>query len=479
MAKPRWQALVEQLQDPDPKVRRKACRRLAAAGNPEALPFLRNLYLQEEDEHVRQVAHDALATFKAMQLGQTSRNLPVSPDTLRRIMIGLAVVFGVSLLLNLAVAAFGGSEDDGDGDQGAVATEATSPSDWQVLIDQIQERLSQAQGDLTNLRAEVEHHNSTSQVVCDVTYNKPQPLVLSGIDRDTFRQLAIIGNRLNLALFQLEQPQAAWERICSSKIASLEDGLGILDSLDDINGQFVEVNTLLQEEIRNPAPTFGPAPTLPPTNTATPEDSPTASTDDAGAASTSLPETEAVPVETEAAPIDVVPTDVPPTETPIPTATDEPEPTLSPEPTQPLPTPNMDYNAVLGDMDARFIILGDLKNNFQTGMLDYWQRALQGEQPNPLMCQLNDWPAPFEWTQAQLAAIQAEGVADAQLMQAYQLLNEGVDLAYQARALYEPSCTAQTLNQTAASGIPLAEDAINKFNEAQAVLDLIRGRGNG
>ena len=96
--------------------------------------------------------------------------------------------------------------------------------------------------------------------------------------------------------------------------------------------------------------------------------------------------------------------------------------------------------------------------------------------PSSTFCSFNEWPVPFALTEAQQAELQRPGVADPQLEEAVRLVIDGIDLAYQARALFEPSCAAQTLNQTAAQGIPLGENAFIKLSEAQQLVDTIRRR---
>src|SRR5690554_2802824 len=59
--------LVEQLRNPQPKIRRRAIRRLADSHDPRAIPLLRNAYLDDGDDRVREAAEAALAQFRALQ----------------------------------------------------------------------------------------------------------------------------------------------------------------------------------------------------------------------------------------------------------------------------------------------------------------------------------------------------------------------------------------------------------------------------
>ncbi len=122
------------------------------------------------------------------------------------------------------------------------------------------------------------------------------------------------------------------------------------------------------------------------------------------------------------------------------------------------------------------MVIGDLQNRYKSGMIDRWQQAQAGEAMSTSFCTLQAWPAPFEWTPDQQAIINAPNVSDPQLENAVQLVNEGLDLAYQARAIYKSSCQSQTLASTAASGIPLAQTALDRLNAAYDLLEVIRQR---
>lgn len=464
MTTPEWDALVEQLQDPDPNVRRKACKGLAASRAPEVIPFLRTAYLQEEDDRVRQAAYDALAEFKAMQTGARSGKKSGS-STLKRLTRMLTVLLVISVVFNGVVLVLGSRKDK---DNEGTLLEVATPTDFGVLTDQVSERLRQAQDDAANLRAEISSHNDSGAVVCNATFFKPAQIELSEIDRLTYRDIAIIVDRLNLTLFELQQPQIIWDRICTSQAASMTDGLKALGQLDQIEPQLNKISETLEQAILNPAPTWGP--TLTPTLTATATSEPTLTTEP-GQAETPAGETPATAEPSQTQPPDA-------TATPTATPTRTPTPTITPQGTPtPLPTPNLDYPAILRDLSQRFSVIGDLKNNFGTGMIDYWQQALEGNPPSPTFCTLSEWPAPFAWTDAQLAQLEQENVGDPQLEQAVTLINDGLGLASQARIIYEPACAAGTLANTSESDLALAEEALEKLLEAQALVEEIRSRG--
>jgi hypothetical protein len=456
MGKPQWEALVEQLQEADPNVRRKACRRLAAIGDPQAIPFLRNAYLQEDDERVRQAAHDALAAFKAMEMGEGGRSELFS----RRTLVGLTILLAVSLVLNILVALASSNKTSSPH-----TTNNTVPTARDTLISQLTEQLRQAKEDAANLQAEIGQHNNTGEVVCTATYHRPPQFALSPLDTQTYRDVTLVADNLNLALFQLQQPQAIWDRICTQKIASMTDGLEALKQLDQIDIQLQKVDDLLQKAIREPAATFGPTVTPTPTITNTPLPSQTpVPVQPTSPSATQSPATQP-PAET------VQPTSAP-TVTPVSTNTPEPTPILEAT----LPYPDLDYDAITRDLYDRFVVMSDLKNSYNTGMIDYWQRAQNGEQLSSTICVLAAWPNLFAWTNAQLAQLQRTDAADPQLEEAVTLVNDGLTLAYQARALYESSCSNLALISTADEGITTAQQALDKLTQAQSMVDAIRSR---
>jgi hypothetical protein len=452
MNKPRWDALVEELQDPDPKVRRRACEQLAATRDPAVIPFLRNAYLQEDDERVRRAASQGLAAFKAIQAGQAGRGLPFTSEQLRRILLGLAVILGISLLLNGVVAVVGALGDGAD--EPNPAPERTTPSEREALVAQLQEAFDHAREDANNLRAEIGHHNNSGEINCAAHYHRPPQIALAAIDRQTYRDLAVVETNLNLAMFQLQQPQIIWDHICQSQTTSLTDGLSALSTLDQVDGQLVQVDMLLQKAIREPAPTYGPSVTPLPTQTFTPEPSetlaPTTPTITAPASATALPTATPQPADT-------------PTHTPTATRT-------------PLPFPEVDYIIITREIVQRFAVMGDLQNTYGTGMIDRWRQAQAGEALSTTFCTFAAWPQPYQLPADQQTKLQQPGVADPELEQALSLTQEGLALAVQARALYEPSCQSGTLADTADQGIGVAQDAFDKLSQAQTLIEAIRRR---
>jgi len=449
MSKPQWDALVEQLKDPDPKARRRACQQLARLRDPKAIPFLRTAYLQEDDERVRQAAHDALATYKAMQTGQPGRRLPVGEALLTRIAAGLAILLAVSVVLHGVTLVLGALEDDEDAGPAPVAQ--TDPLDRDVLVTRLQDKFQEIEGIASGLRGEVDHYNATGEIACDTSQVVPEPAALAPIDQQTYRDLALIGSKLDGVLPALQIAQLRWGRICETNTPEMQSILEASSRLDQVAGELDEIEGLLQKAITNPAPTMGPTVTPVPTATQTPQPG----------TPTSPPSETPEPTLTGA-----------PTATPTPTVT----PTETPSPTATLPFPNLDYRAIIRALDEQFLVLGDLENPYETGMINRWQQAREGQQPSASFCTFDEWPAPFALTEAQQAEIQRPGVADPQLEEAVRLVIDGIDLAYQARALFEPSCAAQTLDQTAAQGIALGENAVIKLREAQQLVDTIRRR---
>jgi hypothetical protein len=262
MSEPKLDELAEQLQDPEPKVRRKACRRLVATKDPQVLPFLRNAYLQDEDEQVHDIAHDGLAAFKAMQTGKRSR---VNERRLRRIVIGLAVVFFVSLLLNVAVMGMdsGGDDSAGSGeDEAALPSTATIDPDLsprEKLIATIDRELTQAQHDAQNLRQEIEYYFESAEPVCEANYYRPADLEFTPEQREQYPELVTIADRLNIILDSLRIAQLSWDGRCAGDVDS--DVAGALTRLNDlIDPQLAAIEQQLQAargSTPSPAPGTG------------------------------------------------------------------------------------------------------------------------------------------------------------------------------------------------------------------------------
>lgn len=456
MSKPNWDALTEQLRDdPDPNLRRKACQQLAATHDPAVIPFLRNAYLSDEDERVRDTARDALAAFKSSKEGKSVRSLPISDRILTAICGGLAFLFVISLALHAL--ASGGSKDQKV--QIDDSWKNTKPTDRNEVIKQIQAKFNEDQATAASLRNEVKNYNGTGQVKCPLTYTIPAPLQLAQINVYTYPDLGIVGATLDSAPNGLQKALVLLNSACAAPATQTERVLQASSELDNVDALLGKTMTLLQAAITNPAPTVGPTVTPLPTWTFTP--SPTAT---------------ATPI----TPTATGTVTLPATETPIasvtPAATSTPEPTLSPVPTLPFPT--FDYAPILSELSKRYrAVIGDLKNTYGTGMIDQWQKSIsEGGQQSTRSCQLQSWPAPFALTDAQLAELHGGKNADPQLEDAVRLQQEGLDLAVQARALFERDCSAKALATSAQDGMALAQQALDKLAQSQDLYDAIRAR---
>jgi hypothetical protein len=446
-------ALIEQLRnDPDPKVRRRACQRLAASRDPAVIPLLRAAYINDDDERVRETAGDALAVFKALHEGKTVRRLPVSDHTLRRIVGGLAILLVVSLLANVSMQVLGSIKDSDK--ESSVSLEGLTPTGRTELVAYIQEKLTQGQALVTSLKGEIKHYNDTGQVACPLSYQMPAPVGLSLIDNYTYPDLRIIGAKLDAAFPPTQTALVLLNSACSDPTTQTEKVIRASAKLDQADGQLREVNDLLQRAISNPAPTVGPTITPIPTRTFTPTPTYTPAPITPTASQSA----------TEAAG---------PTSSPLQTVT--PRATVTPAPT--LPFPQLDYTQILRDLSQRYVVLGDLKNNYGTGMIDQWQKSTSAEgQTSSSFCTLTQWPEPFTLTDAQLAELNKPTVADPQLEEAIRLQQQALDLASQARTLYERDCAALALANSAQEGISLAQQAFDKLTQSQEITGQIRAR---
>ena len=461
MSKPSWDVLTEQLRDdPDPKKRRKACQKLTATGDPAVIPFLRNAYVQDDDDRVRDAARAGLAKFKAMQSGKrAARGLALNTRVLGFIARALAVLFFISLLLNGLMIVLSSKDDAKESGTNALPTGPIT--DRAFLIDQIQQHLTNAQTLSANLKQEIQNYNATGQVDCTVSYPQPDPVALSDMDKYTYPDLRIAGDRLDVSLLPLQKALVLLRSACAEPSKQTTSVLQASDELNKADAQLGDVNALLQNAVSNPAPTMGPSPTPLPTRTFTPTPVVTL----APGQPTPIP----------ALPTKILAPTIMLTETPIPTATATFTPT--PTPTATLPYPDLDYTAILRELRGKYAVMADLTNNYNTGMIDQWMQATTAQgQTTASYCRLSEWPAPFILTPEQQAQLDSIDAADPMLEQAIGLQRQGLEFANQARALYEQSCTNFALASTAQQGLPLAQQALEKLTQSQNIYDAIRAR---
>ncbi len=460
MSKPSWDDLTGQLSDAKhPRQRRAACRKLAATGDPAVIPFLRNAYLQDDDEGVRDAAREALAVFKARQEGHSARRFPPGRRFLRVVTGVLAVLLLLSLALNgLALLSKDGDEGD-DQPSGSLFDQPPSPRD--EVIAQIEARLREAETLTASLRAEIAESDATGQLACDFEYSVPEPVGLAAIDQVTYPDLHIAALNVDVALPTLQKALLLLNGACRNLTTRTERILASAVELDKVDGQLQEAGKQLQRAIVSPAPTVGPTVTPLPTHTATPSLTPLPAT----LTATVLP--------SATLPASSTPT---PTVSPTPTRT----PTATPSLTPTLPFPDLDYRAILSALRERYAVMGDLKNNYGTGIIDQWEQARSPQgQASTSYCAQDDWPAAFALTPEQQALLDSPNAADPQLADAIRLQQEGLALALQARALYEADCWGYNLADSAEQGLALANEALTRLTQSQNLYDLIRARPSG
>jgi hypothetical protein len=456
MNQPKWEPWTEQLlNDPAPKVRRKVCLKLAATRDPAVIPFLKKAYLDDDDESVRDAAREALAYFKAVGEGKRiRRSLPFSDRVLGTLAGGLAILFAISLLLNgLQILRGDGSKNDSK-EPVALGT----PTQRDTLTDEIQNKLTQARELAALLQGELNTYNATGQVACPLDYTMPEPVALAEIDRYTYPDLRIVGDRLDVTMIPLQSALVLLNSACSDPATQTVKVLEASSKLEQAGNQLDEVEQLLQQAINDPAPTVGPTETPLPTWTPLPTET-----------STPTPITPTLPPSGTP----------PPTETPAPSATttETPTPTLTPVPTATFPFPeDLDYTSILRGLRERESVMADLQNIYEIGIIDQWEQAQTSGQNSISHCTLDPWPEPFELTAEQLASLNAPGVADPQLQEAVRLQKDGLELAYQARGLFERDCASLALANSAREGIRLATQALENLTEAQSLVDEIRAR---
>jgi hypothetical protein len=453
MNTPKWAALTEKLaNNPEPKVRRKACQRLAATRDPAVIPSLRRAYFEDQDDRVRDAAREALARFKAMEAGQPTRQVVPSERILAILLGGLSVVFVITLVVNIA--GMIGSDDAESGEPNDIF----NPTDRMVLVDQISERLDAAQTLVGHLRTAIDTYNTSGQLVCDVANQLPPALGFSEMDKKTYPDLGITADKFDAALNPLNTVLVLLSQACVDPSKQTTNVLNAVPKLDQAEAQIDEVAMLLQTAITNPAATVGPTVTPLPTWTPTP----------------TLTHTPAPPTATVPATETPLASDTPP---PTPTSEHSPTPSNTPTPVATLPFPALDYPQILSALSERLVVIGDIKNSYGSGMLDQWQKVQDGEAASTTICDnLQDWPTVFSLTPEQQALLDAPSAADSTLEEAIRLQIEGINLAVQARALYERDCPGGSLSISLEQGIALSEEALSKLQEFQRLVEDIRNR---
>ncbi len=456
MSKPERSELVARLRSADnPKVRRKACRALAATNDPEVIPALRVAYLSDDDEQVREIARAALARFKASQSGR--RRIPFPAERTLSVVLGaLIALFVVSLALHGLRMASGKSVDNSAAQAGVPDWENWHPTARDTLLTQLQGQQTALQALDENLRGEIQKYNETGQPNCALDYEVPPPVALSETDRFTYPDLKVLGAKLDATQPWLQAALLLLKSACDDPEAQTDRILDAARKLDQVEALLSETAQLLQLAQESPAPTVGPTVTPPPTLTVTAL--PPSATAPAAQGGTAAPAEETL--------------------TPTATATASPTPTPTVTPT-PLPLPALDYPTIVAEMRARLTedFLLDLQNPYGTGMLDQWQQAVSAKgQTTTNYCTLSAWPQPYQLSPEQEALLHAPGVADPQLEEALQLLDEGLSLAQQARRLYERDCGAMALATSAEQGIAWTSEALEKLQRAAELLDAIAAR---
>lgn len=310
----------------------------------------------------------------------------------------------------------------------ASAKEVETPLERSVFERDLRTRIAQIRAEVERLRESDRVYRETGGLACGETTPALPALSLSALTRQTYQgDLTPIADRLDAALPFLQSAQTRWAAMCAAGTANMTDLVRASAELDQITVDLGLAERDLSAAVANPAPPGTVYPTGTPRPTAT----------------------------------------IPPTNTPTPTAT---------RVAGLLPLPDLDYPALLRELNARLAVLGDLQRPYKNGILDNWRQSEQGAIISPLSCALDPWPAAFEWTAEQRAQLDRPDAADPEIETAARLINEGLALAVEARALYEPSCASQTLAETAAQGLALGTRAQETLLEAQALVDRIRRR---
>lgn len=218
------QQLYEQLQDPDPKTRIHAIRRLTAIVDLEAVPELAALY-QSEDEPaaVRKAAEEGLGVFKAIQVAlaneeqvelpdpDTVKDPPITVEALRRIVRVLAVVFVLLVGADVVLYLLG---------SGTLVMPPAGPDE---MLSVMQTNLDQFRADVDNQQQAWRQYQAIQTLGCD---RFPAPAATSinnawitdmRIDEASQPELYAVGTAFARAITQFTLVSNEWTLGCSDQ----------------------------------------------------------------------------------------------------------------------------------------------------------------------------------------------------------------------------------------------------------------------
>jgi hypothetical protein len=462
MSNPEWDDLIVKLKnETDAKARREGYKLLADARDPATIPALRDAYKNDEDDKVKAIAHDALARFKAIKEGKSGGGSRV----LNLLLILLVLTFIGSLALNgMALLA------DEDTEATPIVRELVV-TDRGTLIAAMSAKLSEHETLTFDLRGEIKNYNDTGSVDCTSveSHTLPEPYTLSEDDRFVYPDLPILEAKLNTPLPNYEAVINLLSIACRAPEVQTKNVISASEKLNDIDIQLFDIRQTMQQSIDSPAPTNWYTPTPPPPTDVPTATSPPTAVGIAPDSTNTDAGTDSMATLTAVA---VAPTQ-PPAATAPPTAT------FTPQPTATLPLPELDYPALLADLNSRLpeYFLLDLHNPYGTGMLDQWQQAIsrRGQTTNNY-CNLSQWPTAFTLTPEQQTLLDDPATDDVLLAEAVTLQQRGFELVTQARGLYERDCGNLELADSAERGIELLEQALENFGNTQMLLDEIAAR---
>jgi hypothetical protein len=269
----------------DPKRRIDACQQMWKLRDPEAILVLKIIYEEDPDPLVQAEAAEVLTNFRRIQRereaersGRKSKGTGLGWRLLRSILL---LIFVGLLILNGLFFWANGREEESDGEDIVIdgnrgITDSSGREEIVVALDQSLTDLNNDALALQNEWQKVEAGNSGD---CTITLNRPQPLELSEIQITQYPDIGqvvtdISGDYL-FSYSRLQNITGFWDTYCGEATPNNEAYLGNVELLRTdviIPAANVRANILPSLQAATTAPTIGPSPTntLPPTETPVP-----------------------------------------------------------------------------------------------------------------------------------------------------------------------------------------------------------------
>ncbi len=433
---------IKELSAKKPAVRRAAAYYLGEAGVDEAITKLVNVYKSDPDASVRKAAEYALGMFKAVEEalargdeetvvtnlrrvvdeGKLGKRLSIPTRRLARIEGALGVLFAALVILNFVLPGLStpGAVRGGNSVEEAVSRE-TVAAQMRLLYDGVR-------NDATTLQTQFQRVLGGASLDCSAFFNEPSSYVLPPSAQVDFPDLVAAVEILNAARGGVAAVKTRFDQAC------FEDQAVTSDEVGEILAPLVEAMRLLPV-VESTLLTVTEAPSEQPAPQAT---------------TTSAPEPTAEP-----------PTLEPPTVEPTAIAASPLPPTATPAP--------INVIDVRGHLAPLYGIIDNVSApRGALGLLhQYWTDAARAGATDAC-----DDPTPEIPDSYVLPPTDA--AASAELAQAVEQVNFGLDRVRQGWTLFRSACDGNALYQNSPTGLQAANEATSAFRNADSLLVVVR-----